>query len=424
MNTKINIKTIFKVLFSLACFPYFFMGAMDRPAAAVAASVAPAITETGVTDVTAQLKSLALTPPDTDGKTEERKDVAPSKRAPCEYPAILTPYVASLPKISDDEELPLPQQIVCFLCKFCPKIPLDGKDALEAKVASFITEEKPVKLLIVAFAVKSCNRGKVLAPVVDFGEYVALLTLDYMCRQIKSVYPPGAELLIFSREAQTSSANAVTQKAFGLDVFPEKLRALYQLQLRQLIHGAGFSTLKIAEFDTIEELYAKEEAREKELTKTPTPKGLKAFWRCDLDRDDFVNAAKTKAPRSYRRCLDTVADEVAHCLWIGSMATRRVVQKCVTDYASCIRLSVRDDGDGDVSSKLAINLVYDSDGTPPHDVLTFDQSGRVRLLSRKEIDRLEERGHEYQEKTYTVGNLKLAYMQWARFEPHFESNFF
>jgi len=438
MNTRIKTKSIlFGVLFSLISCPYFFMGAMNRPPAAATETITPpakrvsAITEADVADVTAKLKSLALAAPEgrpaapeADVKKEIREEIkaaAAGTRAACEYPAILAKYVASLPKISNDEA-PLPKKIVNFLCKFCSNYVISGEDVLMSKVEAFMTERKPIQLLIVSFAVKSCNPGKVLAPALDFAEYVGLFTLDYMCRQIQSVYPPGAEMLIFSREEQTRSANVITQRALGLDVFPEEQRAFYQHQLRQLVHTAGFTSLKIGDFDAIDRLYETEEQREKELGKEPDPRelrGLQTFWRSDLDWDDFVNAAKTREPRSYRRYLNNVADEVARCLLIGSMATRKVVQKCVVDYPSYIRLSVRADEDGDVSSKLGINLVYGSSGSPSHTVLVIDQSQKACLLSRSEIDKQEERGHIYVKKICKVGDLNLAYMQWNGFEPEF-----
>jgi len=74
-----------------------------------------------------------------------------------------------------------------------------GRDAARAKVARWVAAGEPVRLVLPAFPMKSppCA-DKVLGPLPDTGEVLALLTLDGFARKVERVYAPGCRVLIVS----------------------------------------------------------------------------------------------------------------------------------------------------------------------------------------------------------------------------------
>jgi L-tyrosine isonitrile synthase len=66
------------------------------------------------------------------------------------------------------------------------------------KVSKFISRGEPIHFVLPAFPAKSANLGKVLGNLPDMAERLALNFLEYCCRRIKVIYPPGALITICS----------------------------------------------------------------------------------------------------------------------------------------------------------------------------------------------------------------------------------
>jgi pyoverdine/dityrosine biosynthesis protein Dit1/AcrR family transcriptional regulator len=64
------------------------------------------------------------------------------------------------------------------------------------KIQYFISQQRPIELLLPAFPAKSPNRQKVLGALPDLGEEIALSFLQQLCDDIRQVYAPGAQLKI------------------------------------------------------------------------------------------------------------------------------------------------------------------------------------------------------------------------------------
>ena len=64
------------------------------------------------------------------------------------------------------------------------------------KLHYYISQGQPVHLILPAFPAKSPNRRKVLGPLPDLGEEIALTFLQGLCDEIHQVYPSGARLTI------------------------------------------------------------------------------------------------------------------------------------------------------------------------------------------------------------------------------------
>lgn len=72
-----------------------------------------------------------------------------------------------------------------------------GFDKFLPKVELWVNSAQPVKMILPAFPWKSVNRiDKVLGALPDFGEELAMARLDNMCKDIKAIYPQGAEVVI------------------------------------------------------------------------------------------------------------------------------------------------------------------------------------------------------------------------------------
>ena len=67
-----------------------------------------------------------------------------------------------------------------------------------AQITSFVRDGAPLLLTLPSFPCKSPNPRKVLGHLPDYGELLALRSLQRLCLDIAKVYPPGAELLICS----------------------------------------------------------------------------------------------------------------------------------------------------------------------------------------------------------------------------------
>lgn len=68
--------------------------------------------------------------------------------------------------------------------------------AQKSIIQYFIKENKPIHFVLPAFPAKSPNKEKVIGVLPDLGEQLGLQLLDKMCRQIKEVYPAGAQVTV------------------------------------------------------------------------------------------------------------------------------------------------------------------------------------------------------------------------------------
>ncbi len=351
----------------------------------------------------------------------------------------ISDYASALPQIMDiDTSLSLEERIVQFLCRFsCGQAYLEsGHEKLAAKVRDCMERSESIKLLIVSFAVKSCNEDTkiIQAGTLDFAEYIGLFTLEHMCQQIKSIYQPGAKVTIYTREVQTDYANMIIQQKLGTNLFPEPERCAYQYGLATLV-ACCFPSLEIGGIENIEECYAQAYHTFTRAGKALTEQDQRSiaayatFWSNEFDCDRFKGAAfkklgfisSTKKQRqaqqntAINKLLKETAQDVAQCLLIGGKVMRTVLERHVPHYGSFIRLSVRAPDDGNISNKLGISLVYGSSGTPWHGALVI--SGiRVRLMSIKEINRQQECGHMYRQENIQIAGVPLVYYAYAGYE--------
>ncbi|WP_171025596.1 L-tyrosine/L-tryptophan isonitrile synthase family protein [Hymenobacter jeollabukensis] len=105
----------------------------------------------------------------------------------------------------------------------------------------FISQGQPIHLILPAFPAKSPNRQKVLGPLPDLGEEIALTTLQSLCDDIRQVYAPGARLSI-----------CADGRVFAdlVQVSDEEVSA-YNHALKQLIERLGTRDLDVVNLEDL-----------------------------------------------------------------------------------------------------------------------------------------------------------------------------
>jgi pyoverdine/dityrosine biosynthesis protein Dit1 len=110
-----------------------------------------------------------------------------------------------------------------------------GRKVVELQIRTFVDASLPVDFCIPAFPWKSVNRvDKVLGPLPDLGEQLALGRLQSLCEDIQDVYPPGAFVTV-------TSDGLVYNDAFGV---PDEEVYIYGSALRRMATAKSFDRLK------------------------------------------------------------------------------------------------------------------------------------------------------------------------------------
>ncbi len=294
-----------------------------------------------------------------------------------------------------------------------------GKAKLTEKIGKRIATGKPIQYILLAFPQKSDDSEKrVLAPVADVADFVGLLTLNNIAEQTKAVYAPGAEIMLYTREVQLDQANEITRAELGIPIFPEEDRVNYQRQLRDLIKHAGLATIKVCDIDGIEDIYKRVEPT---TAATPLSSGMRAFYQGLLDTKRLRDGARTtlakkmtmrKASAGAQQHLQSVATKVALCMNKGAQTMRTILQNYVPEYDTCVRLSVRAPEDGDISSKIGINLVHGSQGGVPWiNVLVVDPSSLRGCYTTPLHNIKGDKTRSYTQRACMINGMPLAYMQ-------------
>lgn len=128
-----------------------------------------------------------------------------------------------------------PSNSTCNLtCHSCQSLHL-------SKVASAIKEAKPITFVLPAFPGKSPNLSKVLGPLPDMAEELALQFLEQLCEEIKGIYAPGAQIIICSDGRVFSDIVGMRET----DVTD------YQHELEKMIHEFGLKHISLFNLDEL-----------------------------------------------------------------------------------------------------------------------------------------------------------------------------
>ncbi len=286
---------------------------------------------------------------------------------------------------------------------------------------------------------KSTNtEKKVLSLEVDLAELAGMLTLYHMCKEIALIYPPGAEIMLYTDEPFLCDMSAIVERHLGETLYQKNELECYQRQIHKLVRFF-YPIIQIGKIKNLQELYAKGK-QEIPASRTDTDiNDMKRFMAQELSFKRFVQAAQKvlfkelaikacpqfaqlsfrefsdhcSADKSLKKLyadissqlhckelLSATARNLAECYAHGATCLRTLLNEQVPGYASAIRLSVRQSTD--IGIKLGINLILGSRGTPWHNVLVLSSNGAS--LENKENARGDF-------KVFTAGGLKLGYIQ-------------
>nr|WP_199064343.1 L-tyrosine/L-tryptophan isonitrile synthase family protein [Chromobacterium sp. ASV5] len=224
------------------------------------------------------------------------------------------------------------------------------QNALEARIAA----GKPLSLLLPAFPHKSPNRRLAASALPDYGEYLALLALDQLCRDIQQCYPPGCRLRVFSDGLTFHDLLGVSRAEANA----------YHRALRRLLASPLIEWLDYA---SIEPAFSRQTGRAEEVLRAYLPP----------DSQDFAQPLPAKDARRERAWQALLAAETGRqpdplaarrLAWRGLALDAMLAER----YPDAIRLSIHEPAPE--GGKFPIALADDA-GLPWRGACRLDQTG-------------------------------------------------
>lgn len=260
-------------------------------------------------------------------------------------------------------------------CSFCQSPHLNP-------VISAIAASKPVTFVLPAFPGKSPNLAKVLSPLPDMAERLALQFLDKLCEHIREVYSPGAQIIL-------CSDGRVFSDIIGMN---EADVSAYQLELDAIIQELGLANLSTFNLDETfrgkdfvqmrHELMQSYGASQESLREKVLRDSEAERMYCGITRflvEDSTFPGQTKSRTAIQKESKAKAYEVIRRsnAWSEFIAQR---------FTNAVRLSIHPQACG--SKKIGIRLIgTESWMTPWHGVAVRTDSG-FTLLKRSEAETL------------------------------------
>ncbi|WP_341483711.1 L-tyrosine/L-tryptophan isonitrile synthase family protein [Streptomyces endophytica] len=185
----------------------------------------------------------------------------------------------------------------------------DGPDAFPEQYRQLmgpVAAGEPIVFTLPGFPCKSPNPAKVLGPLPDEGERLALRFLDALCARIEAVHPPGARVVICSDGHVFSDLIHVPDHA--VDAYGDALRALIRAEgLTRLdvfdlraVYGPGLSY--DARRALVDERYAPRWRR-----CAPGPAATSRPAGCTRASPGSSSRTPPRSPAPVRRCSATAA---------------------------------------------------------------------------------------------------------------------
>ncbi|MBL7706197.1 MAG: L-tyrosine/L-tryptophan isonitrile synthase family protein [Taibaiella sp.] len=131
----------------------------------------------------------------------------------------------------------------------------------ELSVDFFTRQQLPLQFVLPAFPAKSPNASKVLGQLPDLGEEIALHTLQSICDEIKSIYAPGAQVIICSDGRIFAELVGVSDEAISN----------YVAGIRSMIDEHGLNSLSIVNLEDLVANLSFDAARSKVLEQFSDP---------------------------------------------------------------------------------------------------------------------------------------------------------
>ncbi|RLN37321.1 hypothetical protein BBO99_00009712, partial [Phytophthora kernoviae] len=257
-----------------------------------------------------------------------------------------------------------------------------GKSFLKATIERFVDHKEPILVVLPGFPTKTPNHGgKVLGPLPDRTEELALVRLEKFCSAIEEVYPIGCKVTIFS-----------DGRVFGdlVGAPLENIRA-YKNGLKELVKEAGHTHIQ---FDGLEN-YTK--------TDNPVQEVLERFGINQMDMDARIENEPDIGNnfRSFSKFMERDmasrwenmseaemrkgCDDVARKMMLRNVGFSMLVAK---EYSHAVRVSIH--CYNNAGPKFGIHLLpakkMDEPRTPWHSVICEDIDGTVHATDLKDVD--------------------------------------
>lgn len=259
------------------------------------------------------------------------------------------------------------------------------------KILSDVKKNKPVTFVLPAFPGKSPNPEKVLGPLPDHAEQLALSFLGIFCQRVKKYYPPGIKIILCSDGRVFS--DVVGMKDINVTA--------YQVKLNSLIEELSLSDISTFNLDNFYEKLTFDQMRDElmrnhgnslDFTKQKIRNGSKSSASTDereanrmyrgITRflfEDSLYSGQTKSRSTIQNESRLKAYEVIRRsnAWSELIAER---------FPNAVRLSIHPQSCG--VKKLGICLIRNEIWmTPWHGVAVETKQGYV-LLKRSEAEAL------------------------------------
>lgn len=259
------------------------------------------------------------------------------------------------------------------------------------QVMSAIAANRPILFVLPAFPAKSPNPAKVLGTLPDRAEQLSLAFLDGLCRQIQTLYSPGAQVIL-------CSDGRVFNDVVGI---PDEDVTRYQHELARLIEAGSYMTLSTFNLD---DLYANQsftrmrqhlmmhEGESLETLKAAIRRGSKASCcsedeeihrqYCGITRFLVDDATRPEQTQS-RNALQKACRQRAYVVIQRSRAWSALIAK---HFPHALRLSIHPQSCG--TAKMGIRLIDAENWMTPWHGVALAIGPRFILIKRAQAEAL------------------------------------
>ncbi|MBD2247777.1 L-tyrosine/L-tryptophan isonitrile synthase family protein [Nostoc sp. FACHB-888] len=250
-----------------------------------------------------------------------------------------------------------------------------------AKIQFFIKQQKPIHFILPAFPAKSPNPFKVLGPMPDMGERVALQFLQSLCDRIREIYAPGAKVTIcsdgrvFSNLVAIADENVTLYRQGIIQILDEiKANNIDIFNLDNVFGEMSFDEMR----KTLVKQYAQpiETIRKRVNTEQRYCQFFNGMY--NLLFDDYV----VLSPNKSRAQIEIECNARTYEVIQRSHAWTTLVAK---HFPKSLRLSIHPQPYH--SEKIGIHTIKTSDpwGTPWHNAPVFDGK-EFMLMKRSDVE--------------------------------------
>lgn len=251
----------------------------------------------------------------------------------------------------------------------------------ETKINYFTSQNLPLHFILPAFPAKSPNPEKVLGPLPDLAEEIALMTLENMCKEISSIYSPGATLTICSDGRIFSELVGVTDEQI----------TLYVKKIKELITKLNLQHINIVNLEDLTAGNSFDEQRQELFEKYAEPlEDLQHRMKVNPEFQHLFNGIhrfisedrKAVAPDSTMSQIKKESKTIALQVIQHSNAWTRFL---LYIYPNSIRLSIHPYNSH--NDKIGIQLTKATNNwiTPWHGVIVLDTDGYT-LMKKSEAE--------------------------------------